>query len=93
MRYKNSVEDRVHELLSNRLKDIYNLFGQIPDVLEDAWVAMALGDKEQAAKIIDAVPQYHPFEIRYSKVEKIDWESCRTVLDQREKERILMEKW
>ena len=93
MRYKDSVEDRVHELLSNRLKDIYNLFGQLPDVLEDAWVAMALGEKEQAAKIIDAVPQYHPFEIRYSKVEKIDWESCREVLDQREKERILKKKW
>ena len=93
MRYKDSVEDRVHELLSNRLQDIYSLFGQIPDVLEDAWVAMALGEKEQAKKIIDAVPQSHPFEIRYADVEKIDWESCRKVLDQKEKQRILRVSW
>ena len=93
MRYKDSVEDRVHELLSSRLQDIYSLFGQIPDVLEDVWVAMALGEKEQAKKIIDAVPQSHPFEIRYAKVEKIDWESCRKVLDQKEKQRILRANW
>ena len=28
MRYRDSVEDRVHELLSDRLEGIYNLFGQ-----------------------------------------------------------------
>jgi hypothetical protein len=43
----------------------------------------------KAKKTIDALPKSHPFEIRYSEVEKIDWESCRNVLDQREKEQIL----
>ena len=93
MRYKDSVEDRVHELLSSRLQDIYTLFGQLPDVLEDAWVAVALGEKEQAAKIIDAVPEQHPFELRYTKVEQIDWESCRQVLDAQEKRRVLSAGW
>jgi len=93
MRYKDSVEDRVHELLSTRLQDIYSLFGQIPDVLEDVWIAMALGEKEQAKKIIDAVPQSHPFEIRYADIEKIEWESCREVLDRLEKKRILKKCW
>jgi hypothetical protein len=93
MRYKDSVEDRVHEMLSSRLQDIHALFGQIPDVLEDVWVAVALGEKERAKKIIDEVPKSHPFEIRYANVQKIDWESCRKVLDQHEKERILMEHW
>ena len=46
MRYKDSVEDRVHHLLSNRLQSIYNLFGQIPDVLEDVWIDVALGKIE-----------------------------------------------
>jgi superfamily II DNA or RNA helicase len=93
MRYKDSVEDRVHELLSSRLQDIYALFGQIPDVLEDVWVDVALGEEEKARKTIDALPKSHPFEIRYSEVEKIDWESCCNVLDQREKERILKKQW
>jgi len=93
LRYKDSVEDRVHELLSDRLQDIYNLFGQIPDVLEDVWVAIALGEKERAKKIIDELPRTHPFEIRYTTVEKIDWESCSSVLDRTEKQRVLRKEW
>lgn len=93
LRYKDSVEDRVHQLLSHRLQDIYTLFGQIPDVLEDVWVAVALGEKERAKKIIDELPKAHPFEIRYTRVEKIDWESCRSVLDNTEKHRILRQGW
>jgi superfamily II DNA/RNA helicase len=93
LRYKDSVEDRVHELLSTRLQDIHSLFGQIPDVLEDAWVAMALGEKEEAKRIIDALPKEHPFEIRYTRVEKVDWESCATVLSAEEKRKVLGRGW
>lgn len=93
MRYKDSVEDRVHQLLSSRLKDIYNLFGQIPDVLEDVWVEVAIGEKENAKRIIDAVPVEHPFEMRYTNVEPVNWESCATVLSSQEKKRVLREGW
>ena len=93
LRYKDSVEDRVHELLSTRLKDIHNLFGQIPDVLEDAWVKMAMGEKEEAKQIIDALPKENPFEIRYTRVEKVNWESCATVLSAEEKRRVLGQGW
>jgi hypothetical protein len=81
MRYAGSVEDRVHALLSQRLKDISSLFGQIPDVLEDVWVDVALGEVEKAQKTIDAVPRQHPFKIRYHRVEKVEWESCAAVLN------------
>jgi len=39
LRYKDSVEDRVHALLSGRLQVVHRLFGQIPDILEDVWSA------------------------------------------------------
>src|SRR5438093_13388031 len=42
MRYRGSVEDRVHQLLSDRLRTIRDLFGQLPDTLEDVWVQLAL---------------------------------------------------
>lgn len=35
MRYKDCVEDLVHSMLSKRLKNISDIFGQLPDVLED----------------------------------------------------------
>lgn len=93
LRYKGSVEDRVHELLSSRLQEIYNLFGQIPDILEDVWVSLAQGEKEEAKRIIDELPKHNPFEIRNTKVEKVDWESCSNVLSIEEKQRILGEGW
>lgn len=93
MRYADSVEDRVHQLLSDRLKDIHNLFGQIPDILEDVWVAMAVGEKERAAKIINELPKSHPFELRYTHVGKTDWESSSDVLDAAEKKKALSKGW
>ena len=80
MRYANSVEDRVRRLLSERLESISRLFGQLPDTLEDVWVRVALGEIEQAKRTIDAVPDEHPFALRYHEVGRVDWESCARVL-------------
>ena len=81
MRYEASVEDRVHELLSERWEQIATLFGQLPDTLEDVWVQVALGELDAAKRTIGAVPKRHPFEIRYREVKPVDWESCARVLD------------
>lgn len=93
MRYGDSVEDRVHRLLSERLENIYTLFGQIPDVLEDVWIEVALGEIERAKQTIDAVPEQHPFELRYHQIEKVEWESCSRVLDANERKRCLLNGW
>lgn len=52
--------------LSERLKNITDVFGQVPDVLEDVWISTALGKEEEALKVIDQVPIVHPFENRYN---------------------------
>ncbi|MGI6377429.1 MAG: phospholipase D-like domain-containing anti-phage protein [Anaerolineae bacterium] len=93
LRYRGSVEDRVHELLSERLEDIYAVFGQLPDVLEDAWVAVAQGQRERAKQLIDEVPTQHPFELRYTQVHKVDWESCTQVLYDKAKQEVLRRRW
>jgi ERCC4-related helicase len=94
MRYKDSVEDRVHHLLSSRLESIYSVFGQLPDVLEDVWIEIAAGDKAKALEIIDSVPKVHPFENRYNMgVEHIDWETCSRVLDKKEKRKYFEQSW
>jgi superfamily II DNA or RNA helicase len=93
MRYKDSVEDRVHLLLSKRLRNIHDIFGQIPDVLEDVWIDVAMGDIEEAQQIIDAVPEKHPFAIRYHGIKKTNWESCSQVLDAMERKKHLTQGW
>jgi len=94
MRYKGSVEDRVHSLLSARLENIHGLFGQIPDVLQDVWVEVALNNIAEAKRRIDEVPKQHPFELRYHvHVGKVNWENCAVVLDAKEKRKHLMNGW
>ena len=95
MRYKGSVEDKVHSKLSDRLKAIYDIFGQIPEVLEDVWIAMAQNDEKRALELIDGMPKRSPFEIRYEEdIPKTeDWSACEFVLDKKEKKTALMQGW
>lgn len=93
MRYQGSVEDRVHKLLSDRLEAIHQIFGQIPDVLEDVWIEVATGEVEGAKQTIGAVPKQHPFNLKYHKVEKVACESCAQVLDATEQRNHLLQGW
>jgi len=95
MRYKASVEDKVHRKLSGRLRDIYTLFGQIPDVLEDVWVAIAQKDEQRAELAISKLPEKNPFIWKYEKAipDCGDWEKCAVVLDKRDEVRELLKGW
>ena len=93
MRYADSVEDRVRELLSARQESVFRLFGQLPDTLEDAWVQVALGRIEEAKRTIDAVPERHPFALRYHEVRHVDWESCARVLADDARREVLARGW
>lgn len=82
MRYKGSVEDKVHKMLSERLQNIHTLFGQVPDVLKDVWINIALEEKEKAKQMIDEVPEAHPFKVKYEeKMPVINWEDHYEALD------------
>ncbi len=93
LRYRGSVEDRVHQLLSERFENIHSLFGQIPDTLEDVWVDVALNQESEAKKLIDAIPTTHPFELRYDKIETVNWESCATPLAEAPQLEALRQGW
>lgn len=94
LRYRDSVEDRVHQVLADRLESIHQLFGQIPDTLEDVWVKIALDDEQEALKLIDrASVTRNPFDAKYSKVEDADWETCSLVLDPRAVKEQLSRGW
>ncbi len=94
MRYENSIEDRVHRLLSNRLKQITDLFGHIPDTLEDVWIDVSKHDMKEAEKKIYDVPNTHPFALKYHEnIAAIDWEHCSKILDNNERKKYLMGGW
>ena len=94
LRYRDSVEDRVHQVLADRLEAIHGLFGQIPDTLEDVWVEVARNDEQAAHQLIDrAAATRNPFDIKYSKVEDADWETCASVLNEISMKELLSKGW
>ena len=94
LRYRGSVEDRVHQMLSDRLESIHKLFGQLPDTLEDVWTNVALNDEQEAMQLIDRTAAVrNPFNAKYSKVEDADWESCASVLNALSVKELLSRQW
>ncbi len=94
LRYRDSVEDRVHQVLADRLEAIHGLFGQIPDTLEDVWVQVALNDEAAANQLIDrSTATRNPFDAKYSKVEDADWETCAVVLNGLSMREMLSQGW
>lgn len=93
MRYRDSIEDRVHQMLAERLEQIHALFGQIPDTLEAAWIEMAVGNQEAAKQQIEAVPTEHPFEAKYNQIEAVDFETCSKVLNRHAAKEALERPW
>ena len=82
LRYRDSVEDKVHRVLAERLQAIHELFGQIPDILEDVWVKVALNDEAEIAELIDqTTATRNHFDRKYSKVVDAAWETCPVVLN------------
>lgn len=95
LRYKDSVEDQVHKVLSKRLNDIYKMFGQIPDTLEDVWIDVATNNIERAMERINEIPDQNPFTLKYETVppKTEDWDTCTAVLDKEEKMVQLLRGW
>jgi hypothetical protein len=94
LRCRDSVEDRVHQVLADRLEAIHGLFGQIPDTLEDVWVQVALKDEQAARQLLDrTAATRNPFDVKYSKVEDSNWETCSSVLNKVSMKEVLSKGW
>jgi hypothetical protein len=93
LRYEDSIEERVHEVLSERLEDIHKIFGQIPDVLEDVWMILPWVNKKKSSRNwIDLLKK--TFDERYAKINQIeDWETCANVINRIDKITLLKKRW
>ncbi|ORC33984.1 hypothetical protein B4O97_13935 [Marispirochaeta aestuarii] len=97
LRYKDSVEDKVHERLSGRLQAIHALFGQIPEVLQNVWIKAAIEDLEEAQKYIEDFQNKakNPFQGRYEQMDGVpqDWDTWKEVVNKHEKIQELRKGW
>jgi len=86
--YHDTQDETVYQVLSHRMQDHYNIFGGLPDTIEDDWI-------ENIEKLEEVMDEYihlrkkarDVFEMRYQ--ESIDpdkdrWELCSRVLARRD---------
>ena len=82
--YHGTRDEDVYERLSERMKDRFDIFGSLPDVIEDEWIEdLAALDARLSDFIERRRAAVNAFEVRYG--ETVDpkgepWERCTTVL-------------
>jgi superfamily II DNA or RNA helicase len=86
--YHDTQDERVYEVLSRRMKDRYDIFGGLPDTIDDDWI-------ENVEMLESMMDQYmhlrqkarDVFELRYKETidpDKDRWELCSRVLSRRD---------
>jgi len=94
LRYRDSIEDHVHAVISQRLKSVYDMFGAVPETIEDVWIEAASGNMPEAKAILSRTPTENPFHIRYSRdVQPVAWPRSNRVLSRATRIEALKEPW
>ena len=86
--YHGTQDEKVYEVLSNRMKDRYDIFGSLPDTIDDDWIE----DVERLDEMMDRYMHLRKqtrdaFELRYENQVRPDqerWELCSRVLARRD---------
>jgi superfamily II DNA/RNA helicase len=95
--YHDTQDEEIYAVISRRMKDRYDIFGSLPDTIEDEWI-------ENVEELQGKMDEYihlrnqarNAFEVRYQ--ESIDpdkdrWELCSRVLARRDIEDMLSMPW
>ncbi|MFZ7338269.1 helicase-related protein, partial [Comamonas jiangduensis] len=97
--YAQTRDEKVYSVLSRRLKDKFDIFGSLPDTLDDEWIEDQERMDEELDKYIERrQAAKNAFEIRYQTRDSVDpvkerWELCSRVLARVELLERLNEGW
>lgn len=91
-----TVDERVYERLSKRMKDKFDLFGSLPDTIEDDWIENEELWNQSIDEYIEAKKKATGFDMRYNssiRPSEKDWRDCFEVLSRRDFESIMRKGW
>jgi superfamily II DNA or RNA helicase len=95
--YHESQDEKIYSVLSRRLKDKFDIFGGLPDTIDDDWIA---SEAELEAKMTEYLhlrqASRDAFELRYKATidpEANRWELCSRVLARKDVLEKLSESW
>lgn len=91
-----TVDEAVYERLSERMRDRYNLFGSLPDTIDDDWIEDIETLGEKMDEYINAQKEATGFDLRYTTsmtpYDK-DWRDCSEVLSRRDFTELMTAGW
>ena len=94
--YHDTNDEKVYGVLSQRMKDRYDLFGSLPDTIEDDWIEDVENLEEHLRQFTERKKRANAFELRYAssvQPEGPGWEQCERVLARRDIVGRLSEGW
>jgi superfamily II DNA or RNA helicase len=94
--YRGTRDEDIYQRLSSRMKDRFDVFGALPDVIKDEWIDDIELLDEKMSEFIEQKRRMNAFDIRYN--ETIDpkgekWERCANVLSRRDLVEWLSKGW
>lgn len=95
--YQETQDEKIYTVISGRLKDTYDIFGSLPDTIEDDWI----DDEEKLRERMDAYiserkDAQDAFSVKYRTSydpEANKWELCAEVLSRKDIVDVLSEPW
>jgi hypothetical protein len=95
--YAGTRDEVVYDRLSQRMRDRYDIFGGLPDVIEDDWIDDIQHLDEKLSEYITRRNEVRSaFDLRYGETiepEGEPWEKCARVLSRRDLEEALSRGW
>ena len=95
--YDETQDQKVYQVLSRRLKDKFDLFGGLPDTIDDDWIETVERMEEKMDEYVHLRQQARDaFELRYKETIDPDqnrWELCSRVLARKDVTEKLSESW
>ena len=91
-----TVDERVYDKLSSRMQDRFDLFGSLPDTIEDAWIEDIESLDDKMDDYISAQKRATGFDLRYNETFNTDedtWRDCSEVLSQRDFRKLMQGGW
>jgi superfamily II DNA or RNA helicase len=94
--YSNTHDEKIYSALSRRMRNRYDLFGSLPDTIEDEWIDDIEHLDEYLSQFTRKKRQANAFDLRYGRTvmpEGPGWELCEKVLARRDVMERLSEGW
>lgn len=91
-----TVDEKVYDRLSERMRDRFNLFGSLPDTIKDEWIEDIETLGEKMDEYINAQREATGFDLRYKPTAEPtdkDWRDCTEVLSRRDFVQLMSTGW